>query len=138
MDLRETMKALCTECGPSGFEDKVVRKAIELIKPLCDETWIDKGGNAVGVKRCGKKDAKKVLMVAHLDEIGLVVTGIEDGLLRFSKIGGVDPRMLPGRELTVLTDPPIFGVITYLPPHIINKKNTSKTTPIKNFLLKIN
>ena len=137
MDLRETMKALCTECGPSGFEDKVVRKAIELIKPLCDETWIDKGGNAVGVKRCGKKDAKKVLMVAHLDEIGLVVTGIEDGFLRFSKIGGVDPRMLPGRELTVLTDPPIFGVVTCLPPHIMDREHASKTTPMEDLRIDI-
>ena len=45
MDLRETMKALCSECGPSGFEGKVASKARELIEPLCDETWIDRMGN---------------------------------------------------------------------------------------------
>ena len=116
MDLRETMKALCSECGPSGFETKVVEKARELIEPLCDETWIDKMGNLVGVKRCGKKNARKVLITAHLDEIGLMVTGIEDGFLRFTKIGGVDPRMLPDRELTILTEPPLFGVVAALPP----------------------
>ena len=42
MDLRETMKALCSECGPSGFEGPVAAKARQLIEPLCDETWIDK------------------------------------------------------------------------------------------------
>ena len=44
MDLRETMKALCSECGPSGFEGPVAAKARQLIEPLCDETWIDKTG----------------------------------------------------------------------------------------------
>ena len=90
MDLRETMKALCSECGPSGFEGPVAAKARQLIEPLCDETWIDKMGNVVGVRRCGKKNARKVLITAHLDEIGLIVTGHEDGFLRFGKIGGME------------------------------------------------
>ena len=55
--------------------------------------------------------APKLLLDAHLDEIGLIVTGVEDGFLRFRSIGGVDPRMLPGRELVVLTDPPLRGLV---------------------------
>ena len=137
MDLRKTMKALCSECGPSGFETAVAVKAKELIEPLCDETWIDKMGNVFGVKRCGKKNAKKVLITAHLDEIGLMVSGIEDGFLRFTKIGGVDPRMLPDRELTILTDPPIFGVGAALPPHVMSEADKEKTIPIEDLRIDI-
>nr|MCR4804026.1 M42 family peptidase [Clostridia bacterium] len=137
MDLRKTMKALCSECGPSGFEGKVAEKAVELIAPLCDETWIDKMGNAWGVKRCGKENAKKALLTAHLDEIGLIVTGHEDGFLRFAKIGGVDPRMLPDRELTILTDPPLFGVVAALPPHVMNAEDKEKTIPIEDLRIDI-
>lgn len=54
----------------------------------------------------GKPGAKKVLLDAHLDEIGFIITGQEEGYLRFAPLGGVDPRMLPNRELTVLTNPP--------------------------------
>ena len=137
MDLRETMRALCSECGPSGFEGKVSAKARELIEPLCDETWIDRMGNVVGVKRCGKKNARKVLITAHLDEIGLIVTGHEDGFLRFTKIGGVDPRMLPDRELTILTEPPIFGVVAALPPHVMSEEDKEKTIPIDDLRIDI-
>ena len=137
MDLRETMKALCSECGPSGFEGPVAAKARQLIEPLCDETWIDKMGNVVGVRRCGKKNARKVLITAHLDEIGLIVTGHEDGFLRFGKIGGVDPRMLPDRELTILTDPPLFGVVAALPPHVMSAEDKEKTIPIEDLRIDI-
>lgn len=137
MDLRETMKALCSECGPSGFEGPVAAKARQLIEPLCDETWIDKMGNVVGVRRCGRKNARKVLITAHLDEIGLIVTGHEDGFLRFGKIGGVDPRMLPDRELTILTDPPLFGVVAALPPHVMSAEDKEKTISIEDLRIDI-
>ena len=70
----------------------------------------DKMGNVVGVRRCGKEGARKLLLDAHLDEIGFIVTGHQDGFLRFAPLGGVDPRMLPDRELTILSDPPTYGV----------------------------
>lgn len=137
MDLRKTMEALCRECGPSGFEGKVAEKAKELIAPLCDEVWIDKSQNCIGVKRCGKKDAKKVALVAHLDEIGLISTGVEEGMLRFTKIGGVDPRMLPDREVTILTEPPLFGVVAALPPHVLKDEDKEKTIAIEDLRIDI-
>ena len=103
------LERLCTLNGPSGYEHPVAQAAKELLAPLVDETWIDRLGNVIGVRRCGKPGAKKLLLDAHLDEIGLVVTGHKDGFLRFGTIGGVDPRMLPDRELTILTDPPGWG-----------------------------
>jgi endoglucanase len=119
MELYDTLKSLCTLAGPTGFEGTVAQCAKKLLEPLMDEVSIDTLGNVIGVRRCGKPGAKRLLLDAHLDEIGLIVTGIEEGFLRFGTIGGVDPRMLPARELTILTKPePIFGVVACLPPHI--------------------
>ena len=103
------LERLCRLDGPSGFERSVTTEAKQLLEPLMDEVWTDRLGNVVGVRRCGKPGARKLLLDAHLDEIGLVVTGIQDGFLRFGTIGGVDPRMLPDRELTILTDPQRTG-----------------------------
>lgn len=116
--------------GPSGFERAVAEQAVELMRPYVDEAAVDRFGNAIGVRLCGRPGAKKLLLDAHLDEIGLMVTGIEEGFLRFRTIGGVDPRMLPDRELTVMTQPPILGVVACLPPHVLQAEDMKKSIPI--------
>lgn len=118
VELRKTLRELTVLTGPSGFEESVAKRAVELLKPLVDEVYTDRLGSVIGVRKCGKAGAKRVLLDAHLDEVGLIVTGIEEGYLRFQDIDGVDPRMLPDREVTVLAEEPLFGVITCLPPHV--------------------
>ena len=109
--MRQALERLCTCTAPSGFEAPAAAVAAELLRPLVDEVSIDRMGNVLGVRRSKTPGAPKLLLDAHLDEIGLIVTGVEDGFLRFRSIGGVDPRMLPGRELVVLTDPPLRGLV---------------------------
>ena len=109
--MRQALERLCTCTAPSGFESPAADAAAELLRPLVDEVSIDRMGNVLGVRRSKTPGAPKLLLDAHLDEIGLIVTGVEDGFLRFRSIGGVDPRMLPGRELVVLTDPPLRGLV---------------------------
>ena len=109
--MRQALERLCTCTAPSGFEAPAAAVAAELLRPLVDEVSIDRMGNVLGVRRSKTPSAPKLLLDAHLDEIGLIVTGVEDGFLRFRSIGGVDPRMLPGRELVVLTDPPLRGLV---------------------------
>ena len=109
--MRQALERLCTCTAPSGFEGPAAAVAAELLRPLVDEVSIDRMGNVLGVRRSKTPGAPKLLLDAHLDEIGLIVTGVEDGFLRFRSIGGVDPRMLPGRELVVLTDPSLRGLV---------------------------
>ena len=109
--MRQALERLCTCTAPSGFEAPAADVAAELLRPLVDEVSTDRMGNVLGVRRSKTPGAPKLLLDAHLDEIGLIVTGVEDGFLRFRSIGGVDPRMLPGRELMVLTDPPLRGLV---------------------------
>lgn len=133
--LREMLSALCPLPGPSGFERPVAVRASELLRPLVDEVRIDRMGNLIGVRRCGVPDAKRILLDAHLDEIGLIVIGAEDGFLRFHTIGGVDPRMLPDREVTILTNPPLFGVVACLPPHVQQAGDADKSIPIPDLFI---
>lgn len=133
MELYDILEGLCGLDGPSGFEKPVAEAARELLEPLMDQVSIDRLGSVIGVRRCGKPEAKRLLLDAHLDEIGLVVTGIEEGFLRFAPIGGVDSRMLPARELTILTRPePLFGVVACLPPHVQTAADHDKSVAIED------
>ena len=137
MDIQNALERLCSQCAPSGFERPAAEVAAELLRPFVDEVSIDRMGNVVGVRRCGRKDAPRLLLDAHLDEIGLIVTGVEDGFLRFRSIGGVDPRMLPDRELTILTEPPIFGVVACMPPHVLKKGDSDKALPLDKLFIDV-
>ena len=109
--MRQALERLCACTAPSGFEAPAAAAPAELLRPLVDEVSIDRMGSVLGVRRSKAPNAPKLLLDAHLDEIGLIVTGIEEGFLRFRSIGGVDPRMLPGRELTVLAPTPLRGLV---------------------------
>ena len=130
------LERLCGAGAPSGFEGPAVQAARELLEPLMDEVWTDRLGNLIGARRCGKPGAKKLLLDAHLDEVGLVVTGHKDGFLRFSA-NGVDVRMLPGRELLVLTDSPMLGVAACLPPHVLAEEDREKAPELKDLLIDV-
>lgn len=133
MNTIDWLKRLCQTGGPSGFEAAVATVAQELLTPWMDEVWQDRLGNVIGVRRCGKPHAKKLLLDAHLDQIGLMATGAEDGYLRFTSVGGVDPRMLPNREVTILTKPPRFGIISCLPPHVLSAQEREKAPALSEY-----
>lgn len=132
MDTKQMISELSALSGPSGFEQAVAERAVVLLRSYMDDAFVDRFGNAIGVRLCGKPGAKKLLLDAHLDEIGLVVTGIEEGFLRFRTIGGVDPRMLPNRELTIMTQPPLMGVVACLPPHVLKAGEGNNSIPIED------
>ena len=137
MDHQEVLGRLCALAGPSGFEGTVAREAARLLEPLVDRVQVDRMGSVVGLRRCGKESAPKLLLDAHLDEIGFLVTGHEEGFLRIAPLGGVDPRMLPDRELTILTQPPMLGVVACLPPHIQTREDMDKSQPMKEMVVDV-
>ena len=132
MEIKEILKTLCQAAGPTGFERSVAKSAAETIKPYADEAQVDTLANVVAVKRCGVPGAKKLLLAAHLDEVGLVVTGHEDGFLCIGQIGGIDARVLPDRDLTILTDPPRLGVVCVQPPHVLKAEDMSKALKLED------
>lgn len=137
MNYEETLARLCAVCAPSGFESLAAEAAAELLRPLTDEVYATRLGGIVGVRRCGRENAPRLLLDAHLDEIGFAVTGHEEGFLRFAPLGGVDSRMLPDREVTILTDPPMLGVTACLPPHVQTSGDMDKSLPTKDLYIDV-
>ncbi|MCL2425931.1 MAG: M20/M25/M40 family metallo-hydrolase [Oscillospiraceae bacterium] len=137
LDIISSLTELCSVPGPAGFEEQVAECAKSMLEPFMDEVWTDVLGNVIGVRRCGKENAPKLLFDAHIDEIGFVVTGVEEGFLRFSRLGGFDERVIPATGVMVCTDPPLYGVISVLPPHIIKKKDAEKNFEIENLYIDV-
>lgn len=137
MSYFDDVSGLCQTPGPSGFEGPAAEKAARLLAPLVDELKVDRLGSVIGVRRCGKPGAKKVLLDAHLDEVGLIVTGHKDGFLQMRTLGGIDPRVLADRELTVLSDPPMLGVVAVKPPHIMAAGEADNAVPIRDLWLDV-
>ena len=137
MNIQNMLEQLCALPGPSGFEHRAAQGAMELLRPFVDEVRIDRMGSVVGVRRCGKPNARSLVLDAHIDEIGLIITGAEDGYLRFRTLGGVDPRMLYDREITLLTEPPVFGVVSCLPPHVQSAEDMEKSVPVSQLYLDV-
>ena len=137
MDMTQALERLSACRSPSGFESEAASAAVDLLSPLMDAVSVDRAGNVVGVRRCGQPNARRLLLDAHLDEIGLMVTGVEEGFLRFRTIGGVDPRMLPDREVVVCTQPALPGVIACLPPHVLSREDAQKSIPVKDLFIDV-
>jgi len=123
----ETLEKLSNACGVAGREDEVRKIMMEMLKPHVDEISEDKLGNVIGIKR-GEKNAPKVMLAAHMDEIGLFVKTIsKDGFLQFSKIGGIDDRILLAQKVIVHTEKgPLHGIIGSKPPHIQKEEERKK------------
>lgn len=119
MTLIETLETLSNACGITGREEEIADLMKRFMKPYVDEIQEDKLGNVIGIKR-GKKDAPKVMLAAHMDEIGLLVKAItRKGFLYFAKIGGIDDRILLAQKVIVHTKKgPLHGIIGSRPPHI--------------------
>ena len=137
MEIKEALKELCELPGPAGFEELVAKRAKEMLEPYMDETRIDVMGNVIGVRRCGKENAPKLLFDAHIDEIGFIVTGVEEGFVRFARLGGFDPRVIPASGVMIMTEPPLYGVVSVLPPHILKKEDTDKNFKIEDLYIDV-
>lgn len=114
--MTELLKQLCLVDGTSGDEGAVREFVISQIKDYC-EYKVDNLGNIIAFKKGKNAPAKKVLIDAHLDEVGLIITHIEqDGFLRFKTVGGIDTAALMFRR--VLIGGKTLGCIGGKPVHL--------------------
>ena len=128
MEISEVLTVLSRANGVSGQEDGVAAVAKVFLEPLVDRTEITPLGNLIGYRASKQPDAKTVLLDAHLDQIGLVVTGQKNGRLTFTGgVGGVDDRMLPGLQVMMLTEPVRYGVISCGGPDAEEDKPIART-----------
>lgn len=121
----DTLKTLCSLQGASGREDAVRAYLIERIGKHADYE-VDALGNLLVHKKGAQRAKKKVMLAAHMDEVALIVTYItEDGYLRFSPVGGIDPGVLLGRGVCV-GEKKLPGVIGSVPVHLLKKDELKK------------
>lgn len=98
----DTMETLCCLDGVSGREDEVREYILERVMPFADEIRTDAMGNLMVFKKGACKPKQRVMLAAHMDEVGLIITEItEDGYLRFDAVGGIDRRVLIGKRVFV-------------------------------------
>jgi tetrahedral aminopeptidase len=115
------LKKLSEAIGVSGREEEVRALLVEEIRGRVDEARVDGVGNLIARKRGTGSGGPRVLLAAHMDEIGLMISQAEDsGLLRFAKVGGIDDRILPAKAV-LIGEKRVPGVIAFKPVHLLEK-----------------
>ncbi len=99
------LEQLCAVHAVSGREDRMTAFVRDLIRPLVDEINVDNLGNVVGLLKGTKYPDHRLMLQAHMDELGLIVRNItEDGFLRIERVGGIPEKSLMGQRVDILTD----------------------------------
>lgn len=141
LDLKQHLKDMISSAGPSGYEDPIREIIRAAWQPLADEVRVNNLGSLVAIRRGeGAEPRPSVMIAAHMDAIGLMVTGIDEGFLRFTQIGGVDPRILPGQMVTVHgtnAEVPreLPGMVVMPPAGLLPKDGKSGPLPQKYLLV---
>jgi putative aminopeptidase FrvX len=133
MILRDLSEAV----GVSGNEGPVRAVLLAAAREHADEVKVDAMGNVLAMKRGTGRQRMRVMVAAHMDEIGLMVAGHDsDGFLQVRTVGGIDPRLLPGTLFQVGPDA-IPGVIGLKPIHLVKKDEEQKVIQIEDLVLDI-
>ena len=136
-ELLENLKALCALDGVSGDEDRVRDFIRRQAEPWAETVRTDALGNLIVYKRGRKPAGNKLLLCAHMDEVGLIVTrATEDGFLRFDFVGGVDRRVALGKPV-VLGPNKIPGVIGMKAIHMLSAEERKKVPKTEALYLDI-
>lgn len=135
----QLMRELCLASGVSSGEDEVADIIERELKDVADTIERDTIGNIIATKK-GSKKAPKVMLAAHMDEIGLMVKYIDDnGFILFSKIGGINDQMLMNQTVTIHSSvgEDVIGVIGSKPPHVIKPEERNKIVKYEDMFVDI-
>jgi tetrahedral aminopeptidase len=131
------LKRICETPGAPGFEKRIRDLVVELVNPLVDEVKTDNLGNVVAVKKSKKNpDGKKIMVAAHMDEIGFIVTHIDDkGFVRFHTLGGFDPKTLTAQRVIIHGKKDVVGVMGSKPIHVMTADEKNKLPQTTDFFI---
>lgn len=111
--MTELLKTLCSLNGVTGCEDEVRGYIFERVLAFADEVKTDPIGNIMAFKKGKMRAANRLMVCAHMDEVGLIIKSVTDeGYLKFETVGGIDRRLLPGKTVAVGRDclPGVIGI----------------------------
>jgi len=131
------LKQICEIPGAPGFEKPVRDLVVSLVSPYVDEVRIDNIGNVIAIKKGTRNlDGKRVMLAAHLDEIGFIVSHIdEQGFLRFNTLGGFDPKTLTAQRVIVHGKKDLIGVMGSKPIHVMTAEEKTKLPKTTDFFI---
>ena len=125
---------LCEIAGAPGHENRVRKIVLEEIKLHVDDISVDNMGNVVAVKK--GKESKRVMIGAHMDEIGFIVTHIDDkGFVYFHTLGGFDPKTLTAQRVIIHGKKDVLGVMGSKPIHLMNAADRQKVPTTKDYFI---
>jgi putative aminopeptidase FrvX len=130
VDIVPFLKRLSEADGVSGYEHEVRQIVEEEFARLADQVRTDALGNVIALKRGTGPEPRPALLIAtHMDEIGLIVSDLEEGFLHFQQVGGYDDRVLLGQEVRVHGRRTLSGVIGARPPHVLSQQERDQPVP---------
>lgn len=137
--LRERIAAFTALDAPTGYEEPVLARARDELQQTCDHVEVDVRGNVYGWQGGTSDAAPRVMITAHADEIGFLVTAIlPGGFLRFTKLGGPTDMVLPGQRVRVLSNSGALpGVIGVKPGHVLTPGEARQTPAIPDMYIDV-
>jgi len=137
-DVGKLLKELSDSAGPSGMEEEVRDVIAKEVKDYVDRLEIDALGNLIGIKK-GTEGGPKIMIAAHMDEVGLIITYIgKDGFLRFTKVGGVSERYLNAQRVVIKTRKGrVLGVVGSKPVHLLKPEEAQKVPPLEELFIDV-
>ena len=125
---------ICEVAGAPGHEQRVRKLVLKEIKNLVDDIQIDNMGNVTAIKK--GRSPKKVMVAAHMDEIGFIVTHIDDnGFIYFHTLGGFDPKTLTAQRVIIHGKKDVLGVMGSKPIHLMSAADRQKVPTIKDYFI---
>ena len=125
------LERLCNACSVSGDEGEVRRIVLEQVRPAADDVKVDALGNVLATRRGQGENRLRVMLAAHMDEVGFMLTkDEEEGIFRFDTVGGLDVRQLAGKAILVGKDH-VPGVIGAKPIHLTTADERKQTITLE-------
>ena len=126
---------ICEAPGAPGFEIEIRKLVLKELKGLADTVRVDNMGNVIALKK-GESAEKKVMAAAHMDEIGFIVTHIDDdGFIRFNPLGGFDPKTLTSQRIIVHGKKDLIGVMGCKPIHIMTPEERDQKLKLSDYFI---
>lgn len=126
------LERLCNACAVSGDEREVRQIVLEEVRPHVDEVSVDALGNVLAIRMGQGEGRLRVMLTAHMDEVGFMLTHAEgDGVFRFDRVGGVDPRQLAGKAVWVGKER-LPGLIGAVPIHLTVSEERKRALTLDN------
>lgn len=131
----QLLAEICEVGGTSGFEQRIREVVLREVTPLVDKVSVDNMGNVIAFKK-GNDSSKKVMIGAHMDEIGFIVTNIDDnGFVRFHTLGGFDPKTLTAQRVIIHGKKDLIGVMGSKPIHVMTPEERNKVPKTTDYFI---